>query len=705
MPSHGQAANPLINEKSPYLLQHAHNPVFWRPWGDDAFSLATREDKPVFLSIGYATCHWCHVMERESFEDIEVARVLNQGFVPIKVDREERPDIDAVYMTVCQMITGRGGWPLTIIMTPDKKPFFAATYIPRQGRFGQPGLLELLPEVIRVWENERSRVTDSADQVSEHLRSARWDTGGEELDQGVLQACFQSLQQRFDSRHGGFGKAPKFPTPHNLLFLLRYWKRTGNSQALAMVESTLKAMRQGGVFDHLGYGFHRYSTDDRWLVPHFEKMLYDQALMLMALTETYQATHDPTYAQMIQETASYVLTGMTSESGGFYSAEDADSEGEEGKFYIWTEEEIDAVLPKEEADLVKHVFNTSQDGNYTDEATGVKTGANILHLTHPLDELAQELGLELSRLESSLGKARQALLAARSQRIRPLLDDKILTDWNGLMIAALSRAGRALDRQEYLNAAEAAAGFLLRNLKDERGRLLHRFRDGEAAIAAMLDDYAFLTFGLLELYEASREPEYLAQALDLTRKSLAHFQDPEQGGFFTTADDGEQLLVRQKEVIDGAIPSGNSVAMHNLLKLSLLTGDADLAASGNQLAWAFSGTVRQAPSGCTFLLCGLDLALGPASEVVIVGQEGAPDAREMLNVLDTTYLPRTVHLLKTGVTGDELISLAAFTRDLHMQNEQATAYVCGGQRCERPVTDAREMLRLLESEQHTEAGS
>lgn len=704
MPSHSPDANPLINEKSPYLLQHAHNPVFWRPWGEDAFSLATKEDKPVFLSIGYATCHWCHVMERESFEDIEVARVLNQGFIPIKVDREERPDIDAVYMTVCQMITGRGGWPLTIIMTPDKKPFFAATYIPKQGRFGQPGLLGLLPEVVRVWKNERSRVTESADQVSDHLRSARWDTGGEELDQNVLQACFQSLQQKFDSRHGGFGKAPKFPTPHNLLFLLRFWKRTGNSQALAMVESTLKAMRQGGVFDHLGYGFHRYSTDDRWLVPHFEKMLYDQALMLMALTETYLATHDPIYARIARETASYVLTGMTSESGGFYSAEDADSEGEEGKFYIWTEEEIDAVLPREEADLVKHVFNTSRDGNYTDEATGKKTGANILHLTRPLDELAQDLGLDVSRLESSLDKARQTLLTARSQRIRPLLDDKILTDWNGLMIAALSKAGRALDREEYVQAAEAAADFLLHNLKDGRGRLLHRFRDGEAAIAAMLDDVAFLTFGLLELYEASRKPEYLEHAVSLTRESLAHFQDPEQGGFFNTADDGEQLLVRQKEVMDGAIPSGNSMAMHNLLKLSLFTGDADLAASADNLARAFSGTVLQVPAGCTFLLCGLDLALGPSSEVVIVGQEGAPDTLEMLKALDTAYLPRTVHLLKTEATAEELSRLADLTRDLQMQADQATAFVCRNQRCERPVTDPREMLNLLESESSCGAG-
>jgi hypothetical protein len=698
MSSDTAAPNPLIHEKSPYLLQHANNPVHWRPWGDEAFSLAEKEDKPVFLSIGYATCHWCHVMERESFEDSDVARVLNQGFVPIKVDREERPDIDGVYMTVCQMITGRGGWPLTIIMTPDKKPFFAATYLPRKGRFGQPGLLELLPEVTRVWKEERNKVTDSADQVSEHLQSARWDTGGEGLDRETLNACFQALQERFDSRYGGFGKAPKFPTPHNLLFLLRTWRRTGNRKALDMVQATLKAMRRGGVFDHLGFGFHRYSTDERWLVPHFEKMLYDQAGMILALTETYLATGDTAYARMVQETAAYVLNEMTADSGGFFSAEDADSEGEEGKFYVWTEGEIESVLAPEEAQLVKKVFNTSADGNYKDEASGQKTGASILHLSRPLEETARDLNMETEELENRLSQARDRLFAARAERVRPLLDDKILTDWNGLMIAALARAGRALERPDTVAAAEKAAGFVLHNLKTEEGRLLHRFRDGEAAISGMLEDYAFFTFGLIELYEATRKPAYLQQALELTRTCLARFWDHEHGGFFTTADDAEQLLVRQKEILDGAMPSGNSVAMVNLLKLSLLTGDAELEKTADQLARAFSGTVREIPAGCTFLLCGLDLALGPASEVVIVGRDGAPDTGKMLRALDTTYLPRTVHLLKTEATGEGLSSLSELARDLQMQDGRATAFVCRGQRCESPVTDAREMLRLMESE-------
>ena len=698
MTSHDQPGNLLIREKSPYLLQHAHNPVNWRPWGEEAFSLARKKDLPVFLSIGYATCHWCHVMERESFEDREVADVLNLGFIPVKVDREERPDIDGVYMTVCQMITGRGGWPLTIIMTPDKKPFFAATYIPKRGRFGQPGMLELLPEVIRVWNEDRTRATDSAEQVFDHLRSARWDTGGEALDSSVLDACFQSLQERFDPQFGGFGQAPKFPTPHNLLFLLRYWKRTGNGQALAMVETTLKAMRRGGVFDHLGFGFHRYSTDARWLVPHFEKMLYDQALMTLILTEAFQATNDPAYADVVRETVSYVLREMTSRDGGFFSAEDADSEGEEGKFYIWTEDEIDAVLDPDRAALVKQALNTTRAGNYADEATGKRTGANILHLTRPLDEVAQNAGLELPELQSTLDQARKELLAARGRRVRPLLDDKILTDWNGLMIGALARAGRALDEKEYLRAAEQAAGFLLDNLRDGQGRLRHRFREGEAAINGLLEDYAFFSFGLIELYEATRKPLYLDQALGLTRDCLAHFWDHDQGGFFTGPADGEELLVRQKEVMDGAIPSGNSMALVNLLKLSLLTGDADLESRADELVRAFSGTVRQMPAGCTFLLCGLDLACGPANEAVVVGQEGAGDVAEMLKVLDTTYLPRTVQLLKTEATSQELSRLAPFTRDLKTSGGRATAFVCQNQSCELPVTDPQQMLKLLQGE-------
>ncbi|MFO7875410.1 MAG: thioredoxin domain-containing protein [Desulfovermiculus sp.] len=609
------SANRLIDEKSPYLLQHAYNPVDWHPWSEDTFALARDKDLPVFVSIGYATCHWCHVMERESFEDQEVAQALNHSFISIKVDREERPDIDQIYMNACQMISGRGGWPLTVVMTPDKRPFFAATYIPKQGRFGQAGLLDLLAEISRLWLHDRDRIMGSARQVTDNMQRLHQNLPETRLDASTLQAAFQSLEQRYDSEHGGFGQAPKFPAPHNLLFLLRYWQRSGNPEALNMVDTTLKAMRQGGIFDHLGFGFHRYSTDRSWLVPHFEKMLYDQAMLIMALAETYEHTRDPLYAQGIEETASYVFHDMTDVSGAFYSAEDADSEGVEGKFYVWTEQEIDKLLSPEEARLAKKVFGLTPDGNFKDEATGRRTGANILHLPLPLDQAAESLGLGPEILSSQLETVRSKLLTARNQRIRPLLDDKVLTDWNGLMIAALAQAGRILGNDEYTQAAKRTAGFILENMFRD-GRLLHRYRDGQAAITGMLDDYAFFIQGLIELHTATGESQYLESARDLTHECLHHFWDPHNGGFYLTPDDGEELLTRPKEVTDGAIPSGNSVFLSNLLRLGRLTDNAELTQKANELIAAFSGTVAEIPAGCTFFLCGLDMALQAG------GQEG-----------------------------------------------------------------------------------
>ena len=615
------SANRLIDEKSPYLLQHAYNPVDWHPWSEDSFAMARDKDLPVFVSIGYATCHWCHVMERESFEDQEVAQALNRSFLSIKVDREERPDIDQIYMNACQMISGRGGWPLTVVMTPDKRPFFAATYIPKQGRFGQAGLLDLLAEISRLWQHDREKITNSARQVTDNMQRLHQNLPETRLDASTLQAAFQSLGQRYDSEHGGFGQAPKFPAPHNLLFLLRYWQRSGNPEALNMVDTTLKAMRQGGIFDHLGYGFHRYSTDRSWLVPHFEKMLYDQAMLIMALAEAYEHTRDPLYAQVIEETAGYVFHDMTDASGAFYSAEDADSEGVEGKFYVWTEQEIDKLLSPEEARLAKKVFGLTPDGNFKDEATGRRTGANILHLPLPLDQAAESLALGPEKLSSQLETVRSRLLTARNQRIRPLLDDKVLTDWNGLMIAALAQAGRILENDEYTQAAKRAAGFILENMFRD-GRLLHRYRDGQAAITGMLDDYAFFIQGLIELHTATAERQYLESALDLTHACLHHFWDPHNGGFYLTPDDGEELLTRPKEVTDGAIPSGNSVFLSNLLRLGQLTDNTELAQKANELINAFSGTVAEIPAGCTFFLCGLDMALQPS------GQEGDKGSQE-----------------------------------------------------------------------------
>ncbi|TKJ45155.1 thioredoxin domain-containing protein, partial [Candidatus Aerophobetes bacterium Ae_b3b] len=514
--------NRLIFEKSPYLLQHADNPVDWYPWGPEAFEKARKENKPVFLSIGYSTCHWCHVMARESFEDSEVARLMNEVFVSIKVDREERPDIDNVYMMVCQMITGSGGWPLTIIMTPDQKPFFAATYIPKERRFGRMGMLELIPRIKELWTTRRDEVLSSANEITAALQQVSQDAPGEELDETTLDLAYEQLAKRFDEQHGGFGGAPKFPTPHNFLFLLRYWKRTNTERALQMVEKTLQAMRRGGIYDHIGFGFHRYSTDSHWFVPHFEKMLYDQATLAIVYTEAYQATGKEEYAQTAREIFTYVLRDMTAPEGGFYAAEDAESEGEEGKFYLWTEEEIRQVLGSEEAALIVKIFNIEEGGNFIEQVTGRRTARNVLHLTKSVKELASELKMSDYDLQKRLQAMRQKLFTYREKRIHPHRDDKILTDWNGLMIAAFAKGARVFDEPRYAEAARGAVDFILKNMCTSDGELLHRYRDEQAALPAQVDDYAFLIWGMLELYETIFEVRYLQIALDLNRDLIEH---------------------------------------------------------------------------------------------------------------------------------------------------------------------------------------
>ncbi|MCG6533443.1 MAG: thioredoxin domain-containing protein [Syntrophales bacterium LBB04] len=689
--------NRLIKEKSPYLLQHAANPVDWYPWGDEAFERARREEKPIFLSIGYSTCHWCHVMERESFEDPEAASLLNDTFISIKVDREERPDIDAVYMGVCQMLTGSGGWPLTIIMTPDSKPFFAATYIPKQGRSGRPGIMELVPQVASLWRTRRAELLGSSDQIAARLKEASSVEAGSALGEQVLRATYESLLEHFDKRYGGFGSAPKFPSPHNLLFLLRYAKRTGERQAQEMVEKTLRAMRLGGIYDHLGFGFHRYSTDQMWTVPHFEKMLYDQAMLALAYTEAYQLTTKAEYAKTAREIFTYVLRDLRSEEGGFLSAEDADSEGEEGKFYVWTEAELEGVLGREEARLMAKVYNTRPDGNFTEEATGGKSGGeNILHLKQPLDELAPTLGLTSDQLMARVETARSKLFEARRRRIHPLKDDKVLTDWNGLMIAALAKGAQVFDEPTYRDAAAKAMDFIAQIMRDEDGRLLHRYRDGEASKRGNLDDYAFLIWGLLELYELTFDAIYLSRALALTADLVAHFWDPEQGGFFFTADDGEALLVRRKEIYDGAIPSGNSVSMLNLLRLGRLTANTDLERKGAQIVKAFSRKAELFPAAFTQLLVGVDFSFGPSHEVVIVGNPDAEDTNRFVRLLRSRFIPNKVVLLKPmGDEASEIVRLAPYTEAYIAADGRATAYVCSNYSCQLPTTDSGEMLRLL----------
>jgi len=688
--------NRLIREKSPYLLQHAHNPVDWYPWCDEAFEKARSDDKPIFLSIGYSTCHWCHVMEKESFEDTEVARLMNEAFVSIKVDREERPDIDGIYMTVCQMMTGGGGWPLSIIMTPDRKPFYAATYIPKESRFGRLGMVELIPRIKEMWEKRRNDVVGSAEKVASIVGRASDVASGEELGEEVLAAAFGQLAQSFDELHGGFGKAPKFPTPHNLFFLLRHWKRTGDEKCLQMVEKTLQSMRFGGIYDHVGFGFHRYSTDYRWLVPHFEKMLYDQAMLAMAYTEAYQVTGKSEYEETVRQIFSYVLRDMTDSQGGFYSAEDADSEGEEGKFYLWTEEEIRQVLPVEESDLIISTFSVEKNGNFAEEATGQTSGRNIFFLRKPLSEIAADLEIEHAELRDRIGFARQKLFAAREKRVRPHKDDKVLTDWNGLMIAALAKGAQVLDEPRYAEAAGRSAGFILTRLRDSNGRLYHRYRDGDAAVPAFLNDYAFLIWGLIELYEATFEVRYLRTALELNNDMLKIFWDEENGGFYFTAEGAEDLMFRKKEIYDGAVPSGNSVAMLNLLRLGRMTANAELEKRAAQIGRAFSGQILQAPIAYTQLMAALDFGVGPSYEVVVVGDERAEDTKAMLKAIRRRFVPNKVLLFRPAdLELPEISGLAEFTANQRTINSRATAYVCLEYQCKLPSTDVEETLRLL----------
>jgi len=691
-PDGGPEYNRLLFEKSPYLLQHAGNPVDWYPWGEEAFQKARDEDKPVFLSIGYSTCHWCHVMEHESFEDAEVAALMNEHFVCIKVDREERPDIDNIYMGVCQAMTGRGGWPLTVLLAPDKTPFFAGTYFPKTSRFGREGMLELIPRIAEQWHTNRENLLSSGQQVLARMRSGSRRRPGAELDEAVLERGFAQLVRGFDSTHGGFARAPKFPTPHRLSFLLRYWRRSGDERALEIVERTLLAMRQGGIYDHVGFGFHRYSTDPKWLVPHFEKMLYDQAMLVIAYVEAYQATGNDEYARTAREVLTYVLRDMTDPKGGFYSAEDADSEGVEGKFYVWSADEIKKVLG-DDAERFIESYNIRASGNFRNPHTPPKS--NIPHLTRSSSDLAQQFEMDEADLRRQLESSRKKLFAAREKRIHPHKDDKILTDWNGLMIAALAKAASALDAPEYAVAAQRAADFVWDHVRDSKGRLLKRHREGESALPAHVEDYAFMIWGLIDLYEANFEVRNLKRAIELNDQLLAHFWDEKRGGLFFTADDGEPLPVRSKEVYDGAIPSGNSVAMLNFLRIAGITGDATLEEKAAALGRAFSAQVSRAPSAHAQLLCALDFGVGPSYEVVIAGNRAGGDTGEMMTALRRVFAPNKVVLFRPAGDSPPITELAAFTKLQKAKEGKATAYVCRNHRCKLPTVQPGALVASL----------
>ncbi len=691
-----KSENRLSKEKSPYLIQHAENPVNWYPWDQEAFEEAKNKNKPIFLSIGYSTCHWCHVMAHESFEDQVVAKLINEIFIPIKVDREERPDIDNVYMTVCQMMTGSGGWPLTIFMTPDKKPFYAATYIPKESRYGRLGLLELLPKIKEQWKTNKDQLENNANRITELLnKDEKVIDDLNKLNLNIFNEAYSELKQNFDSIYGGFGHAPKFPMPHQNFFLLNYYIQKGNESAIKIVEKNLKQMKAGGIYDHIGYGFHRYSTDEKWLLPHFEKMLYDQALLVYLYTTAYQITGNDLFKTTVHEVIEYLENKMLAEEGGFYSAEDADSEGVEGKFYVWQIDEIKNILQEKSKDVID-LYNVKEIGNFYDESTGDKTDKNILHLN--LNNKHNDI--DLFEKEKELINERRELNRTREKRIHPHKDDKILTDWNGLMIAALAKAAFVFEEKKFLILAEEAANFIIDNLVNEN-TLLHRYRDGESAIRGTLEDYSFFIWGLLELYQLTFKTKYLKLSINLNNSILENFWDNEKGGFFFVSTEDKDLIFRNKEVYDGAIPSGNSVALSNLIRLSHLTGNQLLEEKANDMLKTFSEKVRIAPTAYCQFLIGLQKHFLPYYDIIIVGEKDDKTTKDVLNIIRKNYtFNLSVILVPTDSTSKEYKELEkriSFIKNYKQVQNKTTIYICKDYSCNLPVTDVDEVAEILKN--------
>lgn len=673
-------SNRLIKEKSPYLLQHAYNPVDWYPWGEEAFEKARKEDKLVFLSVGYSTCHWCHVMERESFENKEVAEILNRDYVAIKVDREERPDVDHIYMKACQLLTGRGGWPLTVLMVENKKPFFAGTYFPKNNQYGRIGLIELLTKITKEWKSNRNSLLEHSDVLTKALQETSLESGIGELGEELLHRAYENLEDSFDVVYGGFGESLKFPTPHNLMFLMRYYHKMKKMEALQMVEKTISSMHAGGIYDHIGYGFARYSTDEKWLVPHFEKMLYDNALCIIAYAEAYQCTGKLEYATVVEEIIEYVRRDMTDELGGFYSAVDADSEGIEGKFYVFSKHEVLEVLGETEGELFCSYYNITEQGNFMEQQNVINS------IGHDIDDFAIEHRLVKDDFIELLKQGRKKIFALRKKRIHPYKDDKILTSWNALMIVALSVAARALQNKEYEKMAKKALGFIYAKLF--RGnRLLARYREKEAEILAYIDDYAFLLWALVEQYETTYEPEYLTKAKVLAGQMKKLFYDDEQGGFFFTGIDGETLLMRHKEVYDGAIPSGNSVAALALQKLAALTEGKEYEKIAKSVLEAVAKEVDQNPEAYTFYLMALDYQLTPPQKLVIAGDIYDEKLQSILRQIQRRFLPYIAVLVNAVDKENEIKSILPHIGDKLPIEKKPTAYLCKDFHCLPPITD------------------
>lgn len=707
--------NRLANEKSPYLLQHAHNPVDWYAWGPEAFEKAEHEDKPIFLSIGYSTCHWCHVMERESFEDERTAELLNRDFVPIKVDREERPDVDRIYMTFVQATTGGGGWPMSVWLTPDRQPFYGGTYFPPENRWGHPGFGSILQQIAAAWSTDRARILASARDVMEQLQKsvsvAAARSAKPILDAAILDSGFFAFRRIFDTRLGGFGGAPKFPRPSVHNFLVRYYARTKNREALEMALLTLREMAKGGMNDQLGGGFHRYSVDERWFVPHFEKMLYDQAQLATSYLEAFQITGEAQFANTARSILDYVLRDMTDPEGAFYSAEDADSVIDplqplvkgEGAFYIWTAAEIRAcasrlTIASAATEWFNYRYGVEERGNVAQDPHDEFTEKNILYQAHTLEETAAHFQRDLEEVGAALILLQRGLFGTRTDRVRPHLDDKILTAWNGLMISAFALGGAVLGEPVYADAARQAVEFLIaRMYSSGTDILLRRFRKGEAAIPGFLDDYALFVQSLLDLYRTQFDRGHLELAIRLTEKQRELFEDVGQGGFYSSGESDQSLVLRVKEDYDGAEPSGNSVSALNLLRLAQITGRAEFRESAERLIAAFGSRLSAAPMAIPQMLVAYEYMLSEPREIVIVGERGAPDTRKLLETVYSRFLPNSALLLLDSDETRRTLALGApALAAMPPLNGRATAYVCQNYSCQLPVSDPAELAKLLQ---------
>lgn len=692
-PSEHAHTNRLIDETSPYLLQHAHNPVDWYPWGDEAIEKARTENKPIFLSIGYSACHWCHVMEHESFENEAIAAILNEHFISIKVDREERPDLDDIYMGAVQAMTGQGGWPMTVFLTPDLKPFYGGTYYPPEDKFGRPGFGSLTTQIAKIWETEPQKLLESADQLTNVL-SANAGFQGESADaitDEPFPTVLTQLQRDYDLEDGGWGAAPKFPSGPTIDLLLRRYHATKNEAALGMALDTLRKMANGGMYDHLGGGFHRYSVDAQWLVPHFEKMLYDNAQLIPVYLDAYQITKDPFFKRVAVESLDYVLTYMTGEEGAFYSTEDADSEGEEGKFYIWTSAELTNILGPDDVKLFNAYYSILPNGNFQSHEP-YHAGQNIPHVTEDLAVVAKKFDMTGEAFQAKLDTMRAKLLEVRDKRVRPGRDDKIITAWNGLMIAAMAQGYAVLGDTRYRDAAAKSADFILKSMRADTGMLYRTYRMGQAKHLGYLDDHANLAAGLTDLFAATGDPHWIEAATDIADTMLREYADTEGPGFYTTSDEHTHLITREKSSYDGSEPSGNSMAIWALLRLARYTDNESYYDTATETIRANFETLRKHPRALTMMLVALDFALAPPREIVIAGHENADDTNALLKTVADHYLPNTI---VARTTGNDVPSSVPLLSMKGMTGEKATAYVCENYACQRPVTTAEELAAQL----------